>query len=118
MVADRFREPDLRDVMGNASFEPRVTRWSDASFDIRALRKHVKDGPYSVAEDSRALLITSLASARVENDSSGNTRLIKKGTNNTGRDDIAAALTLAAGAFARYPAVTADSEERHAVVVG
>ena len=118
VVADRFREPDLRDVMGNASFEPRVTRWSDASFDIRALRKHVKDGPYSVAEDSRALLITSLASARVENDSSGNTRLIKKGTNNTGRDDCAAALTLAAGAFARYPAVESAQEERHAVVVG
>ncbi len=37
---------------------------------------------------------------------------------NTGRDDVAAALTLAAGAFERYPAAAAESEERRPVVVG
>ena len=33
----------------------------------------------------------------------GSTRLIKRDTNNTGRDDVAAALVLAAGSFVREP---------------
>ena len=39
----------------------------------------------------------------VKNDDQGNVRLVKKGTNNTGRDDVAAALVLAAGALSRAP---------------
>ena len=40
----------------------------------------------------------------VENDKSGNTRIIKGDPgNNTGRDDVAVALTLAAGAWMRQP---------------
>ena len=54
------------------------------------------------------LLITSLSKSRVQSDSSGNQRLVKLGSNNTGRDDVAAALVLAAGAFARYPASLAE----------
>ena len=87
--------------------EPRVTRWSDAAADIRALRKHSKDGPLSVDENSRALLIASLAAAQVKSDDAGNTRLVKRSTSNSSRDDVAAALTLAIGAFARYPATEA-----------
>ena len=45
---------------------------------------------------SRLLLTASVTAARVENDTSGNTRLLKR-NNNVGRDDVAAALTLAAG---------------------
>ena len=39
--------------------------------------------------------------ALVKNDNAGNVRLEKRGTANAARDDVAAALTLAAGAFDR-----------------
>ena len=57
--------------------------------------------------NSRALLIASLAAAQVKSDDAGNTRLVKRSTSNSSRDDVAAALTLAIGAFARYPATEA-----------
>ena len=78
-----------------------MTRWSESSEDIRALRKMVRDGPLSVDPASAALLEASLAVASVKNDSSGNVRLEKRGSNNTSRDDVAAALTLGAGAHQR-----------------
>ena len=75
MICDRFRLTDLQDAIGpGALLEPRVTRWSDAASDIRALRKGAKDGPLSVDENSRALLIASLSAAQVKNDDAGNTR--------------------------------------------
>lgn len=80
---------------------PRVSRWSEAAFDIRSLRKLAADGPLTVAESSGPLLAASLAVALVKNDDQGNTRLAKRGANNTARDDVAAALVLVAGAYAR-----------------
>ena len=59
------------------------------------------DGPWT--EGSQALLATSLAQAMVKSDDAGNTRLVKKGTHNTSRDDVAQGLVLAAGALARKP---------------
>ena len=107
-ILDRFRLADLQDAVGpGVAIEPRVTRWSDAASDIRALRKGAKDGPLSVEAASRTLLIASLAAALVKSDDAGNTRLVKRSESNTARDDVAAALTLAAGAFARYPAAEA-----------
>ena len=81
-----------------------MTRWSESGFDIRALRKLVSDGPFSVAEDSRLLLAASLSVAMVKNDDAGNVRLVKRGTNNTARDDAAAALILVSGAYQRAEA--------------
>ena len=102
IVCDRFRLPELRDVVGNATtIEPRVTQWSDSSADIRALRKICRDGPLSVDPGSRNLLIVSMGAAHVENDHAGNSRLIKKSSDNKARDDVAAAAVLAAGAFER-----------------
>ena len=102
IVCDRFRLNELRDTVGNAcTLEPRVTQWSNSSGDIRALRKLVRDGPLSIAEGSRPLLIVSMSAAYVEHDKAGNMRLIKKGFNNSARDDVAAAAVLAAGAFER-----------------
>ena len=43
----------------------------------------------------------SLSAALVKNDDAGNVRLVKRGTNKTARDDVAAALVLAAGSFTR-----------------
>ena len=72
-----------------------------ASFDIRALRSKTKDGPFAIAKCSRSLLAASLAQAVVKNDDAGSTRLVKKDSNNTARDDVAAAFVLAAGLFER-----------------
>lgn len=103
VVCDRFRLAELWDAVGGSCpVEGRVTRWSDAAADIRALRKMALDGPLSCDPDSRLLLAASLAQARVKSDDQGNTRLAKRDeANNTGRDDVAAALVLAAGAQAR-----------------
>ena len=107
IVLDRFRLPEFVDATGNkARLEPRLSRWSEAAFDIRALRKMALDGPLAVDADSQALLATSLSQAMVKSDDQGNTRLVKKGTNNTSRDDVAQGLVLAAGALARNPKPT------------
>ena len=59
------------------------------------------DGPLTVARESRGLLTASLAASRVESDTGGSVRLIKRSTNNCGRDDVAVALALACGAHTR-----------------
>ena len=101
IVCDRFRLGELKDCVNGTQVVPRVSRWSEAGDDIRSLRRLVKDGPLSVEETSRPLLAASLAVAMVKNDDQGNTRLTKKASNNTARDDVAAALVLGAGVFQR-----------------
>ena len=101
LICDRFRLDDLHDAGIPCRVIPRVTRWSEASFDIRALRSKTKDGPFAVAPDSRALIAASLAVATVKNDDGGSVRLVKRGSRNQARDDVASALTLAAGEFER-----------------
>ena len=71
VVCDRFRLPELEDAIGRACIvEPRVTQWSTASADIRALRKIARDGPLSIEEGSRLLIAASLMAALVKNDNS------------------------------------------------
>ena len=107
IICDRFRLDDLKDaVKGGTRIEPRVTRWSEAAADIRSLRKGCKDGPFSVRPEARLLIEASLAVAQVKSDDQGNTRLTKKDSNGQGRDDVAAALTLASGAYTRKPVRT------------
>ena len=101
IICDRFRLDELRDARVPCRVVPRVTRWSEASFDIRSLRAKVKDGPFSVDPGSRSLLEASLSVATVKSDDQGSVRLVKRTSNNEARDDVAAAFTLAAGAFAR-----------------
>lgn len=98
VICDRFRLSELHDCVNGAPVVPRVSRWSEAAFDIRSLRKLAADGPLTVAEPSRLLLAASLSVALVKNDDQGNTRLAKRGTNNLTRDDVAA-LVLVAGAY-------------------
>ena len=46
VVLDRFRLAEFEDaVKRGARLEPRVSRWSESSFDIRALRQMALDGP-------------------------------------------------------------------------
>ena len=103
VFCDRFRLGELQDAINGTPIMPRIARWSEASEDIRATRKAAKDGPLAVAESSRPLLTASLAAAMVKTDDQGSVRLQKRGTNNTGRDDVAAALVLACGALSRAP---------------
>ena len=104
VVLDRFRLAEFEDaVKRGARLEPRISRWSEAAFDIRALRKFALDGPLAVDADSQALLATSLSQAMVKSDDAGNVRLVKKGFNNESRDDVAQGFVLAAGALARKP---------------
>ena len=57
IVLDRFRLAEFQDAVGNkARLEPRVTRLSEAAFDIRALRSLALDGGLAVDQDSQALL--------------------------------------------------------------
>lgn len=105
VICDRFRLGELQDaVAGAVPVVPRVSRWSEAAADIRALRKAALDGNLAVEPGSRSLLAASIAVARVVTDDQGSTRLSKRGTNNEARDDVAAALVLAAGALSRAPA--------------
>ena len=120
VVCDRFRLGELADaVQGAAVLEPRRTLWSDSSSDIRALRRIVRDGPLSVTPAAAPLIVESLTAAAVHNDTSGNVRLVKRGFDSTGRDDVAAALVLGAGAWDRAMPSTGIEEPRavgHAVV--
>ena len=104
IVCDRFRINELKDSTPPCPIFPRVVRYSEASFDIRSLRRAAKDGPLSVAPESRPLIEASLSVARVQHDDGGSIRLRKDGTHNKSRDDVSAALVLAAGAAARMPA--------------
>lgn len=98
-ISDRFRAKELLDA-GMTSHEDRVTQWSEASYDIRALRRAVNDGNLSVGP-SRHLIAESMFATMIEHDKAGNMRILKKGTANQGRDDVSAALTLAAGEACR-----------------
>ena len=109
VVCDRLQVPTLRADFRGAGLPVnvivRVGRWSESSEDIFALRKFAKDGPLAVEAESGKLLTASLAVAMVKPDTSGNVRMVKRdGFNNTGRDDVAVALMLAAGAHQRRPA--------------
>ena len=116
IVCDYFRLGELRDVVNGVRIVPRRARWSEASEDIRGARKLALDGPLSCAPSSRALVTASLAAAVVRNDDQGSVRLVKKGTNSEGRDDVAAALVLAGGALARELAKPAPAFPAYAIV--
>ena len=105
LICDRFRLADLTDAAsGRLHVIPRVTRWSEASEDIRACRELALDGGMSIAPQARALMRIAMQSAVVESDTSGNSRLTKRSTNQTERDDNVSALVLACGLLARLPA--------------
>ena len=114
ILADRFRINELRDTDPSCGVVPVRTRWSEAAADIRGLRKLALDGPLAVEEGSRLLLSASLAVARVKSDDQGSVRMVKGSTNNTARDDVAAALLLAGGELSRQLTRTKKPAWRYA----
>ena len=102
LTCDRFRIAEFQDaVRGRVTIRPRIQRWSEASEDVRATRRLALDGPLAIATEARGLLTASLAASKIESDTGGSLRLIKRSTNNQGRDDAAIALVLACGAHTR-----------------
>lgn len=101
IVADRWREQELRDALEAAGvpqcpFAPRGMGFRDSGQDVRAMRRAVLAGKVSAP---RSLLIrNALAEARTARDPAGNEKLAKgsqAGRRQRARDDVAAAVILA-----------------------
>ncbi|MYD85302.1 MAG: hypothetical protein F4Y14_03465 [Acidobacteria bacterium] len=113
-ICDRFRAGDMADAAGGRfPVYPRVSRWSEAAADVRALRKIAADGPLAIADGSRGLIQASLAAARVKNDDQGSCRIAKAVHHARSRDDVAAALVLAAGVHVRSAAIPEPARPIH-----
>ena len=103
IVSDRFRYEELIDAKPPCPVIARKLMPSEWSYDIRALRTIAADGPLSCESGSRPLVEASLSVSEVRTDENGVSRLIKRGDHNQARDDVSAALCLAAGALKRAP---------------
>jgi len=104
VVADRTEIDKVKDYMRGFRVVDRRSRWSEATYDIDACRRFAKDGPFAVEPRSARLISVSMQSTIVKNDDMGLSRLVQRDpSNNAGRDDVSAALVLAAGAMARAP---------------
>ena len=109
IVADRWREVELREVLGRAgipltSLELRGMGYKDGSEDVRAFRRTCAEG--KVTPTPSLLLRSALAEARTLSDPAGNAKLCKSsegGRRLRARDDAAAAAILAVGAGIRQP---------------
>lgn len=115
VLGDRFQATRLRDACkGWAPFTERITRWSTSTEDIGLTREMVRDGGMSAEENSRGLLTLSLSQARVRFEG-GNVRIVKR-RGDASRDDVAVALSLAAGAIMRSRRRPAPAPLRSVIV--
>ena len=111
VVADRWREAELRDALETASvplaaFASRGMGFRDGAEDVRAFRRPYADG--RVVPAPSLLLRSAMAEARTVSDPAGNAKLSKGsqgGRRLRARDDAAAAAILAIGAGVRQPAM-------------
>ena len=105
IMCDRFRLGEVTDaVAGRCPVLPRVTRWSESTEDIQATRRLALDGDLAVVPGMRSLFRLTLAESEVQEDDDQSVRLVKRTESHRHRDDLAKALTLAAGLLARLPA--------------
>lgn len=110
VVADRWREAELRDALDkacipSARFETRGMGYADGGADVRAFRRACAEGQVTPAPS--LLLRSAMAEARTINDPAGNAKLSKGsqgGRRLRARDDAAAAAVLAVSAGVRQPA--------------
>ena len=110
IVADRWREAELRDALTAAgvpvtSLEVRGMGFRDGAEDVRSFQRAMADGR---AKPVPSLLLRSaMSEARTVSDQAGNTKLAKAcqgGRRLRARDDAAAAAILAVAAGVRQPA--------------
>ena len=110
IVADRWREADLREALDAAgvplaTLEFRGMGFRDGAEDVRGFRKACADR--RVVPAPTLLLRSAMAEARTVSDPAGNSKLSKGsqgGRRARARDDAAAAAVLAVAAGARIPA--------------
>ena len=101
IVADRYREAELRQVLSAAGFPPTALQtrgqgYRDGGEDVRRFRAAVGRG--NVVPVRSLLLRSAMGEARVLTDPAGNSKLAKSGEGgrrSTARDDAAAASILA-----------------------
>ena len=111
VVADRWREAELRDALDKAGIPAGelVTRgqgFKDGGEDVRSFQRAMADG--RVTPIPSLLLRSAMSEARTVNDPAGNSKLSKStqgGRRKRARDDAAAAAILAVAAGVRRPAV-------------
>ncbi len=122
IVADRWREAELRDALDSAGVPPaaleiRGQGFKDGAEDVRGFRRAVLEGRVTPA---RSLLTRyAMAEARVVTDPAGNSKLAKSsegGRRTRARDDAAAAAILAVAAGTRQGAQPTARRRRHALV--
>ena len=109
VVADRWREAELRDALEGAgvppaAFTPRGMGFLDGAEDVRGFRRACADG--RVVPVPSLLLRSAMAEARTVSDPAGNAKLSKGsqgGRRLRARDDAAAAAILAVAAGERQP---------------
>ena len=124
IVADRWREAELRDALDAAgvplaALEIRGQGFKDGAEDVRGFRRAVLEGKVTPA---RTLLLRyAVGEARVTTDPAGNSKLAKSsegGRRARARDDAAAAAILAVAAGTRQGAKPQVRRRRHALVAG
>ena len=111
VVADRWRETELRDALDKAGVPPaalevRGMGFMDGGEDVRAFRRACAAGRVTPAPS--LLLRSAMAEARTISDPAGNAKLSKGsqgGRRLRARDDAAAAAILAVAAGIRQPAM-------------
>ena len=111
VVADRYREGELRDALEAAgiplaALELRGMGWRDGGEDVRTFQRACADGRVTPAPS--LLLRSAMAEARTVGDAAGNQKLSKGsqgGRRHRARDDAAAAAILAVSAGVRQPVV-------------
>ena len=119
VVADRWREAELRDALDAAGVPPaalevRGMGYRDGAEDVRAFRRACADG--RVVPVPSLLLRSAMAEARTVSDPAGNAKLSKGsqgGRRLRARDDAAAAAILAVAAGARAPVAPKPSFRYH-----
>ena len=119
IVADRWREAELRDALTAAgvpvaSLELRGMGFKDGAEDVRAFQRAVADG--RVTPVPSLLLRSAMSEARTVSDPAGNQKLSKGsqgGRRLRARDDSAAAAILAVSSGVRQPAKPKPSWRYH-----
>ena len=109
VVADRWREAELRDALDKAGVPPaavasRGMGFQDGAADVREFRRAVLEGRVVAAPS--LLLRSAMAEARTVSDPAGNAKLAKHnqgGRRVRARDDAAAAAILAVAEGVRQP---------------
>ena len=95
VAADQYRRRELKDLCDWYLQFKRTNTAEAANFGIQAFKQYCAEGVLALDPKMHSLFVLSIADARLETDSSGLAKTVKKNADNTGRDDLAHAIILA-----------------------